>query len=1530
MRKRKQKNRIGAWLLSSAMMLTMCAGPVSASDSPSALPDGGQTAAAAETTVLQQAEEQEVPAEAVEPETEPETESQTEPEPQSTAAAEPVTSPGSNVPEAEEQTHGVSPEVQEASVQVMEISVTAAAPEETVQAETDEETPSADPDDESADGSAAAETGATESDAEENVTDPTAAEEETSEAETPERATEEEITSAEAESVTAAEEKTSEAETTEAETSVSASGEEITSAEAASETAAEEETLEDVSEEETSEEDTSTAPALRTRMLQARRASASIGAAQISGNRIVVSGSVSAAGTYYIYAIEPYETAANFSMDTAVQCASFTASAGSFTQSFDYSEDLLVRKFIVCSDDKGSCISGVRYITNPEAEASTSFLQKLPNKKGLLVYTDERGTKEAASLGVTSSVVNWLLDDFVNEDGSLNEHGIAVYCAQLKRLNDNGIVPYVILLLPADAPDFMKASGIQGKSAPYFVAWNTDTAEGVRLYQKLLTALAQAADGLASRWIIGNEVNNNLWDNMGPTTMAEHVAGYSTTFRIAYNTIKSVNSAAQIYIPTDHVWYGNGGDYAEGSTSAYNVRPFLTQWNTKMQQEGDISWALAFHAYSEPLTDSRAWTDGSPIYTPGGAPISLAAVTSSQNTNIITMKNIEVLIQFIRQLGGNLSHTIALTEQGWTSVSQATERNEYLDQAASIAYGYLKTESLNDIEALILSRQVDALEMGNQYLKFGLEDENFQPKYSYSVYRDLGTSSSLYTSALLPVLTEAQTGYLSKSAGGAQASASWSENYNSTELLVNSFSLSDAASTSKCVKTLLNGMNASSSPYFTVTVNLNGKDAQKGQTVQVSLRLFSGEKIQSVTIPGVLVGYSQTLTFDFSGWSGLSHITGAELWIKGMSGTGTLQLSGLQTSGSRPSQSPAEIADIQVTGLDETGYTVTATFTVPGRVSRVLMPTWTEANGQDDLIWYTASVNGSKATYRVPVTDHNKEAGTYHTHVYVYRSDGSYALDGVEEEVPALKDDSGSKENPGSKEDPESEKLKITGTQVTDLSSSGYTVTATFTAPAGLSRVLMPTWTDANGQDDLIWYTASVSGNTATFRVPVTDHKNESGHYHTHIYVYDKKGKYVLTGLDIQVPAGQSAAAPTIASAQVTNLSASGYTVTASFSAPAGLSRVLMPTWTDANGQDDLIWYTASVSGNTATFRVPVTDHKNESGHYHTHIYVYDKKGKYVLTGLDIQVPAVQTAAAPTITGAKATDLSASGYTVTATFTAPAGLSRVLMPTWTDANGQDDLIWYTASVSGNTATFRVPVTDHKNESGHYHTHVYVYDSQGRYALTGLDIEVPASQEAAAPTIISAQATDLSASGYKVTASFSAPAGLSRVLMPTWTDANGQDDLIWYTASVSGNTATFRVPVTDHRNESGHYHTHVYVYDSQGRYALTGLDIQVPAGQSAAAPTITGLQVSGVSAAGYIVTASFSAPAGLSRVLMPTWTDANGQDDLIWYTANVSGNTATFTVKSSSHQGQHGRYITHVYVYDAQNRYALQGTAVNVP
>lgn len=99
------------------------------------------------------------------------------------------------------------------------------------------------------------------------------------------------------------------------------------------------------------------------------------------------------------------------------------------------------------------------------------------------------------------------------------------------------------------------------------------------------------------------------------------------------------------------------------------------------------------------------------------------------------------------------------------------------------------------------------------------------------------------------------------------------------------------------------------------------------------------------------------------------------------------------------------------------------------------------------------------------------------------------------------------------------EKLSIDQVQISNASARGYQVDVTFSATYGASRVLMPTWTENNGQDDLIWHTANVKDNKASFYVKTSDHKNEGGHYITHIYLYGQTGKYCVEGAEVHLPA---------------------------------------------------------------------------------------------------------------------------------------------------------------------------------------------------------------------------------------------------------------------------------------------------------------------------------------------------------------------------------------------------------------------------
>ncbi len=178
----------------------------------------------------------------------------------------------------------------------------------------------------------------------------------------------------------------------------------------------------------------------------------------------------------------------------------------------------------------------------------------------------------------------------------------------------------------------------------------------------------------------------------------------------------------------------------------------------------------------------------------------------------------------------------------------------------------------------------------------------------------------------------------------------------------------------------------------------------------------------------------------------------------------------------------------------------------------------------------------------------------------------------------------------------------------------------------------MPTWTTANGQDDLVWHQATVSGDTATFYVPTSAHKGESGVYNTHIYLYDSTGKLApLKGVNVTVPAGSNSGSTgnngsgsgvlSIAIPYVTELSANGFRVTIQFNAPAGYKKIATAVWTSANGQDDLVWHNMTVSGNTATCYIPVSEHKNEHGAYVVNAYVFETDTKYVLQGMTVPVP---------------------------------------------------------------------------------------------------------------------------------------------------------------------------------------------------------------------------------------------------------------------------------------------------------------------
>ena len=65
----------------------------------------------------------------------------------------------------------------------------------------------------------------------------------------------------------------------------------------------------------------------------------------------------------------------------------------------------------------------------------------------------------------------------------------------------------------------------------------------------------------------------------------------------------------------------------------------------------------------------------------------------------------------------------------------------------------------------------------------------------------------------------------------------------------------------------------------------------------------------------------------------------------------------------------------------------------------------------------------------------------------------------------------------------------------------------------GVQKVSLPTWSEIDGQDDIIWYTATrQSDGTYRQHVNVSDHKNSTGVYNVHLYYVENSGKLVGVG----------------------------------------------------------------------------------------------------------------------------------------------------------------------------------------------------------------------------------------------------------------------------------------------------------------------------------------------------------------------------------------------------------------------------------
>lgn len=309
-------------------------------------------------------------------------------------------------------------------------------------------------------------------------------------------------------------------------------------------------------------------------------------------------------GLLYLYALQPYEYAV-----TATDILVGTVNA-STNPTFTFPlNGMICQKFALCIKIGGvtQMIANAQYITNPELAAThtrpnqaVGFVE--PYEKMVLYRVGETDLNAVLRDNYSTAViVNKIDKDLINPNARKGDsHGV-------------------------------------GKK--FYYAFNASNLTGVTKLSAIMTNFAACTN--IDEYIIGNEVNQRCWNYTAYMDWTQYVREYVQAFRVSYNSIKSVNANAKVYISLDQYWnmYESMGNY-----QYMDAADFLLVFNTLICQEGNIDWGVASHPYPWPMHYAKFW-DTSKL---GNA----AKYTSDiQSGKILTFQNLPLLTSMMMMPG---------------------------------------------------------------------------------------------------------------------------------------------------------------------------------------------------------------------------------------------------------------------------------------------------------------------------------------------------------------------------------------------------------------------------------------------------------------------------------------------------------------------------------------------------------------------------------------------------------------------------------------------------------------------------------------------------------------------------------------------------------------------------------------------------------------------------------------------------------------------------------------------------------------
>lgn len=564
-------------------------------------------------------------------------------------------------------------------------------------------------------------------------------------------------------------------------------------------------------------------------------------------------------------------------------------------------------------------------------------------------------------------------------------------------------------------------------------------------------------------------------------------------------------------------------------------------------------------------------------------------------------------------------------------------------------------------------------------------------------------------------------------------------------------------------------------------------------------------------------------------------------------------------------------------------------------VEEILVPTWSEENGQDDIIWYTAKKN-SKGQYvvNVDIKNHKYTLGTYISHIYIRDITGELNFQSAintEFKINLKKIECKQGEN---------DKTQFT------INIKGLDI------PGEVSKIYVPVWSEVNGQDDIQWYIANKKSN-GDFQVQMSLKKHKGlGKYNVHVYAQMPNGKMNFcekTTFTVEEPKVEN-----IKVSELKKDSGEFQVLISNVEHSELIQSIQVPIWSQKD-QSDIVWYTAKENQNgDYVLNVNISNHNYNPAMYKIHTYLTD------ITGFRKFVGAADCDMSPSYAQYSVQDMDGTESTYRVSLeglNVPAKEKGILFAVWGENSGQNDLKWYHAlKNSDGNYYYDIKIRNHK-ELGTYQVHAYCETKSGKLAYIGATSFSVNTVPTAAVNVSEINGTD---GTFKVKVSvIGAKSGIEKVQVPVWCAAD-QSDIVWYQAiKQTDGTYSVVVKVKNHGHHFGAYNVHAYVTMGNGIMSFAG------ATNCSISPLnyVYSMQLSATTEEVGIMGAS------ASRVQFPTWSNANGQDDVIWYEGTNRGYGKWNAVVNSANHNDGGAYTTHVYITDESGTHIAGATSYSL-